>query len=35
MRERATLFGGELSAGARDGGGYVVRARLPIPAGDR
>ena len=34
MHERATLFGGELSAGARDGGGFVVRARLPIPLGE-
>jgi signal transduction histidine kinase len=34
MQERATLYGGELSAGARDGGGFVVRARLPIPSGE-
>jgi signal transduction histidine kinase len=34
MRERATLYGGELSAGAREGGGFVVRARLPLPAGE-
>jgi signal transduction histidine kinase len=33
MRERATLYGGEFTAGAREGGGFVVRARLPIPAG--
>ena len=30
MRERATLFGGTLSAGPKRGGGYVVRARLPL-----
>ncbi|CAN5452477.1 sensor histidine kinase [soil metagenome] len=30
MRERARLFGGDLSAGLRAGGGYVVRARLPL-----
>ena len=33
LRERAALFGGELDAGARDGGGFAVRARLPIEAG--
>jgi len=30
MRERAQLVGGELEAGQRDRGGFVVRARLPI-----
>jgi signal transduction histidine kinase len=30
MRERVSLYGGEISSGPRDGGGYVVRARLPI-----
>lgn len=29
MRERAMLFGGELAAGPRPGGGFAVRARLP------
>ena len=29
MKERATLFGGELRAGPRPGGGYLVRVRLP------
>ena len=29
MRERAALFGGELAAGPRPGGGFGVRARLP------
>jgi signal transduction histidine kinase len=30
MRERVTMFGGDLDAGARREGGYAVRARLPI-----
>jgi signal transduction histidine kinase len=30
MRERVSLYGGEISSGTRDGGGYVVRARLPV-----
>jgi signal transduction histidine kinase len=30
MRERVGLLGGELSAGARPGGGFQVRARLPL-----
>lgn len=31
MRERATVFGGTLQAGPKAGGGYLVRARLPLP----
>jgi len=38
MRERAAVFGGELTAGPRPGGGFAVRGRLPIrdglPLGD-
>jgi signal transduction histidine kinase len=30
MRERVSLYGGELESGGREGGGFVVRARLPI-----
>ena len=30
MRERAALFGGHLSAGPAPGGGFAVRARIPV-----
>ena len=30
LRERVTVFGGELEATARQGGGFLVRARLPF-----
>jgi signal transduction histidine kinase len=30
MRERLSLYGGKLEAGAAPGGGYEVRARLPV-----
>ncbi len=33
MRERVRLYGGELDAGPADGGGWRVRAVLPV--GDR
>ncbi|GGN08575.1 hypothetical protein GCM10010109_17480 [Actinoplanes campanulatus] len=32
MRERVTLFGGDLTAGPRPGGGFAVTARLPVTA---
>jgi signal transduction histidine kinase len=32
MRERAAMFGGELEAAPGDGGGFTVRARLPVAA---
>jgi signal transduction histidine kinase len=32
IRERVALFGGELEAGPRAGGGFVVRCRFPLTA---
>jgi signal transduction histidine kinase len=32
MRERVALYGGDLDAGSRAGGGYGVRARIPVAA---
>ena len=30
VRERVSLYGGQLHAGLRRGGGHRVRARLPV-----
>jgi signal transduction histidine kinase len=32
LRERVALYGGTLESGPRDGGGFVVRAQLPVEA---
>ena len=34
MRQRATVFGGTLTAGPKAGGGFLLRARLPLPRRD-
>jgi signal transduction histidine kinase len=34
MRERIALYGGQLEHGRRNGGGYRLRARLPLNAGE-
>ncbi|MFI0860649.1 sensor histidine kinase [Streptomyces smyrnaeus] len=33
LRERVSALDGDFSAGPRTGGGFVVRARIPVPAG--
>jgi signal transduction histidine kinase len=33
MRERVKIYGGEMSAGSANGGGFVLRTRLPLAGG--
>ena len=33
MRERVSVFGGDLTAGPQPGGGFRVRVRLPLEEG--
>lgn len=35
IRERVKIYGGEMTAGATDAGGFVLRARIPLDGGDR
>jgi signal transduction histidine kinase len=33
VRERVKIYGGEMSAGRANGGGFVLRTRLPLAGG--
>jgi len=31
IRERVKLYGGDMTAGTADGGGFILSTRLPLP----
>jgi signal transduction histidine kinase len=35
IRERVKIYGGEMTAASENGGGFVLKARLPLNGGRR